>query len=446
MIQTSTFRHAKSMARYPLGYGGEVAYQYWSDTRRQWEDSNDPGKMFDLIGSQNAPSFRHADLQKTIGKLSTEELALKQAFESFYARIPSTITSTPVRLNTEIDALETILDLRQMKPLLASAKRILDIGPGSGRHMVGLTLSGQLNTRNYIGLEGIGLPYVLQSALGGCLAGDGHITRYRDYLDYQFARLPFGAEEWLAPNTIAHLPSWEAEHIPDKSVDLMICSYVLDEFSPDDYLRLVAMIDRVLAPGGTLYCRGSQERALRTNFNHYGYGHHHGQDITQSLTAIGLVASHCDLLVDTVTRVFVRPAGAAVAPTVPFGEHDSDATLVPALNDAFVASLADELSSSGARVVVWGEPGHRRHQEILEAFKGRINIVGFTSRTTIAETPLANGFTDFPPSKLNVLKPDAVLFLSYRFQSYYRELKETMPPETFTRMRHFLTPLAVAFR
>ncbi len=447
MIQNSTFRHAKAMARYPLGNGAEAAFQYWSDTRRQWEDSNDPRKILGLIGSQNVPAFRQSDLRAAVGELSGEEMALEKEFKAFYSRIPATITSTPVTLDLESDFLETVLDLRQLRPHLTSARRILDIGPGAGRHMVGLTLAGMLKTRNYIGLESIGLPYVLQSQLGGRLAGDGQIGRFSDILDFQFSRLPFPAEECLANNAIAHLPLWESDQIPDKSVDLMICSYILDEVSPDDFLRLVALIDRVLAPGGVIYCRGSQERALRTNFNHYGYGHHHGQDITQSLTAIGLVASRCDLLVDTVTRFFVRPAsGQTIVAAQPFGAHTSDVTLVPQLNEAFIESVLAELTASGARVVIWGEPGHRRHQDLVERFKDRVNVIGVTNRTTASEATLANGLTDYPLADLKTLNPDAVVFLSYRFQSYYRELREIMPAGSFSRVRHFLVPLAVAFK
>lgn len=447
MIQTSAFRHAKSMARFPIGPAGETSFQYWSDTPRQWEESNDSSKILELIGSQNAEIAKRADLRQAVGAQSPDEIELGRRFADFYAGLRPLVTSLPEEIDCEGDWLETALDLRRLEPYLPTTRRILDIGPGAGRHAVALAMSGALKERNYTGVECMGLHYALQCLIGGRLVGDKLTDGFHDLLDYQFANRPYPLEQASAPGHIGHIPLWEMDRIPDGSVDLILCCYLLDEVAPADFIRQVASINRVLAPGGVVYCRGSQERALRTNLNIYGYGHHHGLDITRALTDIGLIATECDLVADAITRVFVRPAaGQTVTPAAPFGQYVSDVDLIPALLDVYVNSVVEELAASQARVLVWGKPGYRRFNEVFGPFRDRLNIIGFTRRNAPATTQLADGSFEYPPAAAAALNPDAVLFPTFRLRSYYRELRELSPPGSYSRLRYFLTPLAVAFR
>lgn len=449
MIPTSTFRHAKELARYPLGPNGKNSFVYWSDVKRQWEESHDSRKILGLIGSQSAAGYKRADLRKVIGSMTRAETALAERFRVFYEKMVPLCTSMPVSPDIEIDWLETVIDLRRLSPLMGRTSRVLDIGPGAARHMVALASSPELRGLSYTGIECIGLPYAFQNVVGCVLARDQGAVSFVEYLDHQFARESFQLPGGLGDNTFYHLPFWETHRLPEKSYDVILCTYVLDEVAPDDFVRLLGIIDRLLAPGGIVYCRGAQERALLANLYLYGYGTHHGQDITRALRGIGLVPTACDLIADTVTRIFERPRPGLAAPIAKgkYASFEQDAPLVEALQQDFLADLVAEIGKKKAKVVVWGDPGYQFYSQYIAPYWDRLNIIGMTQRFAVQRNATGYGYMEYPVADIPSLSPDVVIFASMRFSSYLRELKElTGSSKSFTRVRRFAYPIAAAFR
>jgi hypothetical protein len=448
MIQTSTFRHAKELARYPLGPNGENSYVYWSDVKRQWEESHDSGKIASLIGSQSAAAYKLDDLRSAVGTLSDEEAKLAKSFAAFYEGMLPLMTSLPISADSEVDWLETVVDLRALAPHMGPGPKVLDIGPGAGRHMAALALSGKLGDASYVGLESIGLPYALQNLAGSQLAIENKDLAFHDYLDYQFSHREFPLHGGLTAGGMYHMPFWEAERLPEKAFDVILCTYVLDEIAPDDIVRLIEIIDCSLAPGGVLYCRGSQERAQLSALYLYGYGTYHGHDITKALRGRGLVAVESDMVTDTLTRIFMR--NDAVSESAKLGDgyrgFEEDAPMVQALQTDFIRDVVEEIGAD-ARVIVWGDPGYDIYSRSFAEFQEQLDIVGFTQRFAAAKGPTAFDIPEYPPAEIMSLDPDVVIFASLRFVSYYRELRElTDRPGAFQRVRRFTHPVAVAFK
>jgi len=450
MIQTRAFQHAKEMARYPLGPNGKERFVYWSDVKRQWEDSNDGRQIARLIGSQSILADKRGDLNNWLGGLDDAEKELGVAFHKFYENLVGVLTSLPITPDIEIDWLETLVDMRLLAARLNSGSRVLDLGPGAGRHMVAFALAPQLAGLSYAGVEAIGLPYVLQNAAGSILARDRAGLSFSDYLDYQFAREPFVFEQTLNAGAFLHLPLWEAHRLPERSFDLILCTHLLDELAPGDFTDMLGLIEKLLAPGGSVYARGSQERALASTRYLFGYGSFHGQDITKAFLDIGLVPVECELVSDTLTRIFVRPPPGEAQPRVlenPISAFASDVELVETLQRRFLDDVVGELERKQARVLVWGDPGYEVFSSYFAPYRDRLNIVGVTQRFAVQNSPTALGCVEYPVSEIAALSPDAVIFASPRLDSYVRELREAaLRSGEYRRVRHFCHPIAVAFR
>ena len=448
MIPSDAFSNAKEVARYPFGPSGKNRFVYWSDVGRQWEKSNDSGKLAALIGGQSAPGSKRRDLKAWLGDLSSTENKLGERFLGFYEKLLPVLTSAPVSVDAEIDWLETLVDLRCLGDRLSSQSRVLDIGPGAGRHMVALALSPELRGVSYVGAEAIGLPYALQNLIGALLYRDQAIGSFKEYLDYHFSRQPFDAAEGSV-GSFMHLPIWEASRIPEKSIDVVLCCHLLDEVAPDDFMPMIQLIDRVLMPGGVIYARGSQERALLPVRYLYGQGSFHGHDITEALLGIGVVPIESGLITDTLTRVFSRTRAGGPTPTIATSHAGfaSDPPFIEALQKQFLADAVAELTATNKRVMIWGDPGYSLFLSEFAEHRERLNVIGLTNRFAVAPATTALGYTEYPVSEIARLEVDAVIFASPRLNSYLRELRETAgTPGEFSRVRHFCHPFAVAFR
>ncbi|MBV8888956.1 MAG: class I SAM-dependent methyltransferase [Alphaproteobacteria bacterium] len=449
MIQTATFRRAKDIARYALGPEGKNNFVYWTDVRREWEDSDDSRKIVGLIGSQSAAAGKRLDLRNWLGPLHPDEVELRGRFHEFYSRLVPLLTALPVAPDIELDWLETAVDLRLLGGRLTRSSRVLDIGPGAARHMVALALSPQLQGLSYAGVEAVGLPYVFQNAVGSELARDQRVAFFVEYLEHQFARRPIALGDELDRGAFVHLPFWEVDRLPEKAFDVVLCSYVLDEVSPQDFVVLTRTIDRVLAPNGIVYARGSQERALLGARYLFGDGSFHGSDITKAFAERGLVASECDLVTDTLTRIFSRSREEKLAAegAQKYLALASDAPLVDAMQQDFLDNVIAELGRRSATVLIWGDPGYALYSQFIAPHRERLNIVGFTQRFAVHRVPTPLGYTEYPVSEISALAPDAVIFASPRLGSYLRELRESGGASgQYGRVRHFCNPLAVAFR
>ena len=137
----------------------------------------------------------------------------------------------------------------------------------------------------YAGVESVEMCYSFSEHAGLLVRSMLSGIKFIDTLDYQFARLDVPDMYKSDSGTIYHLPLWKHNLLPNKFFDVILCNYILDELSPDDFTRVLAIIQRCLADEGVLYCRGSQQRAMMGSVYLFGYSRFHGMDITRNLLA-----------------------------------------------------------------------------------------------------------------------------------------------------------------
>lgn len=446
MIQTDVLALSKEKARIPLGPQGVHSFLYWSDVRRQWESATASTKMVELIGGQSVPRWQLPEVARWLGPLTPEEQALARDLADAYRLLGRLATSAAAPVEPEPDILETVLDNRILEEHVRFPCRVLDIGPGAGRHLLNLALNPRRHGSVYVGVESVGLPYAFQNlaaSLVSVLAGN---LPFADFLDYEFARQDFQIPPDPPAGSLWHLPLWRADLVPGGAFDLILCNYLLDEVSADDFHRIADLVARALAPEGVVYCRGSQQRAMLKDLYLYGMGTFHQQDITRTFLEKGLAVKECRLIASTMTRLFVRRASRthALSPNG-HGTLGDDAALVEALQAEFIRGNAEELRACGLRVAVWGEPGWGEFTRYVAPHLDGVRLVAFTSEHTAQRGPTPFGVEAVPPAELAALRPEAVVIASNRDLHILRALRELLPEAGFEEMRRFMHPVAFAY-
>ncbi len=447
MIQIETFRHAKEMARLPLGNSWKRAYLYWADTKRQWESAHNSAKITEIPGAMSAPKYSLFDLKRHLGPLSEDEEAFAQNVKSLFKDIASLNTTLDVTLDCDVDVYETILDMREISALKSAPAKVLDIGPGSGRNMLPFFLSEKFKGVSYVGVESIGLPYTLQNNVASLLRLRDPSIHFQEFIDYKFARQDFPMPTDLPDNSIWHLPLWEAEVLPEGKFDLIICNYVLDELPADDFHRVVDCISRCLAPDGILYCRGGQHRSQIADLYLYGYGTYHGIDITETLLSKGLVAKKAEIISGTLTRVFTNKEADVPAFENEYTEIVNDIPLVTKIQDDFIKGAIEKLVAADTPVVIWGDLGYADYSKFIAPNWNGLNIIGMTNRFVETKGATPFGFPEYPVQDIPDLNAACVIIASNRFHSYLRELYELVDNENlYQRVERFSLPIALIHR
>jgi SAM-dependent methyltransferase len=378
--------------------------------------------------------------------LREPERALARDLGDAYAAVARLATTTAAPVDPEPDIYETLLDNRLLADHVRCPCRVLDIGPGAGRHLLNLALSPERHGSVYVGVESVGLPYALQNLAASFVSVLAGKVAFADYLDYEFARQDFRIPAGPPAGSIFHLPLWRADLVPDGAFDLILCNYLLDEVSAADFHRIVDLIVRALAPEGVVYCRGSQQRAMLKDIYLYGMGTFHQQDITRTLLGKGLAVKECRLIASTLTRLFVREDARSHARSADgLAALEDDAALVEAAQTEFVRANLDELRARGLRVAVWGEPGWGEFMRYVADRLEGIRLVALTNEHTARRERTRFGADVVPPRDLPALRPEAVIITSTRDLHVLRALRELLPEAGFDEMRRFSHPVAFAY-
>ncbi len=448
MIQTPTFDMSKRKARLSLGPDSKNSFVYWSDVKRQWESSYSSSKVVELIGSQSVPAFNLPDVQKWLGDLSTSEQEFSKKFTSFYKNIVNLLTTVPVPVLSECDLAETLLDMRIMRQHIKFPCRILDIGPGAGRHQVNMFLLPECHNNVYVGIESIGLPYSIQNIIASSICLQDRSAKFYEYVDYESERIEFPMIDALSANAIIHLPLWKADLLPKKYFDLIICNYVLDEVPVDDFNGIVEIIGNCLADEGVVHCRGSQHRARLKDMYLYGCGAFHGQDITKALISKDLKVKYCEVIASQLTRLFVRKTSKTHLGTGgKYASYEEDLPLLEEIQKDYITANLKELEESRKKVLVWGDiDGYGQYMKHIMPYQGKINIIGMTHRFASKRAATGFGIMEYPPSEFVSLSPDVVIIASMRDLSILRQIREMSSPEEFKLVRKFNFPVAIAYR
>jgi SAM-dependent methyltransferase len=447
MIQLGGFVGAKEMARLPFGRHSGQHFNYNADLQKRWETAADSRVALDAIGSLSMSPDNLGDVQAWLGDLTAEERLFRLRYDELYRRVAALTTSVPVTLNTDVDVYETLLDTRILQRHVTAPKRVLDIGPGSGRHLANLMLRPWGAGSAYVAVESVGLPYMLQHLLGSALALQDPSCQFRDQLDHERARLPFPIDEELSPRTMWQVPLWRADLLPSQAFDVILCNYVLDELSSPDFGRVVDLLGRCLAPGGVIYCRGAQQRSMIKALYLFGFGTFHQGDITATIAQRGLRAVSCELIASTMTRVFMRADDAAARGiTGSYTEIAGDVALVERLQQDFVAAAVAQMQRAATPVVIWVDPGpgHEALAQLLQRHLAALNVVGITNEHIVNEGPGPFGLRQVPLTKVGALGARAAFMVGYRTTLATRELRDALRPASLGAVRQFTWPFAYA--
>jgi hypothetical protein len=463
MLSSAGFEMSKQKAQLPIGPGGRDSFIYWSDVQRQWEWSYSSRKVVDLIGSQSVSVGSVPDIKALLGELTAEETRLKEAFVAFYDDVKTLLCpSLDGAPGLDPDLYETLLDRRLIGRRRAPGPmRILDIGPGAGRHMVSTFLDPAMAGSVYVGLESVGLPYGLQNAAASLLRVRDRSVAVYDGVDYEYS--PEEAPPLTADtkNAIYHLPLWMRDRLPDDYFDLIICSHVLDELPRGDFVFVMDLLKRTLAPGGLVYCRGSQQKAMIRDMYLYGMGTFHGHDITKMFLDRGMKAVSCEMVACQMTRFFAHE-GAATAGTVasdgPYVAYTEDEPLVERMQDDFIRETLARLEADGAKVAIWGDQGYDVFSRRIAPHLAGIDPVGVTNRLVVArgDKPahrqagerVVDGVTYMvdTPTDLVALRPDVIVVASMYYNSIHRQVKDISGDGDYAILRTFNYPVAFIYR
>jgi hypothetical protein len=242
---------------------------------------------------------------------------------------------------------------------------------------------------------------------------------------------------------------WAESLLPDGYFDLIICNYVLDELSAEDFHKIAAILGRCLADGGIVYCRGGQERAKLRDLYYYGYGTYHGQDITATILSKGLKALECGNIASQMTRFFVKENDRRIP-----GDDDryigfkEDVPLVERMQKDFVAANINEIAASGKKAFIWGDPGYETYSRFIAPYRDKLNIVGMSHRFAQSKILTGFGITEYPTGDFQSVSPapDVVIIAAMQDLSSLRFIREMSAPGEFELMRKFNYPIAFAFR
>ena len=447
MIQYDVFEMSKGKARLKYGRFGRDYFVYLGDVKRQWEKSYSHSKMLELVGSQSGPAYNLPDVEKFLGVLSADEEILAAKMRVFYQDLAKLISTSGEMEGLEVDVKETLLDLREIERQVKFPCRVLDIGPGMGRHMVALFQDQTRTPKLYASVDSVGMPYVMQNLAAGLLNVNGLCKDFHDLVDYEFDRKPVPHLPSLAEGSIVHVPLWQAEFLPSSLFDLVICTYVLDELSSVDFLTVCDILQRCVRPGGVVYCRGGQERAAMKDLYLYGFGTFHGLDITATMRGIGLVTTECAVKASKLTRCFVLPL--EQEPVSGEGHHlyaATDQELIPALQHDYINKEIAYIASRKRRILLWTDPGYPYLREFLGQHLDGLKVVGITTRQAVNKGLTPMGIMEYPVEAALAKKPDVVIIVSNKMLSILREIREHSQPGEFSLMRSFTYPVAFAYR
>jgi len=444
MIQSQDFNTSREIARLPFGRDGRAHFSYVGDISHQWDSSQSGDRILELMGRLSIEPERVPLLRSVLGSLSVEENALCRELTNFYGDIAKLTTSFPANLNLEPDLLETVLDFRLLKDHVRFPCRVLDIGPGIGRHMARLFVSVAPAGTAYVGVESIEAPYVLQNMAGSLLSVQHPGVSFSDYIDFQSARKTFTLPANLPGGSIYHVPLWAGELLPSQAFDLVICNYILDEVTAADLDRITSMIGRCLAKEGVVYCRGSQQKSMIRDLYLFGYGTFHQQDITHKLLSQNLRTLDVRLVGDTLTRILVRiDSRTHSSGSGPFVGFRDDASLIEALQRDFIRSRVAELRASKTRVVLWMDPDHQGFAETLLPDLAGINLLGVTSTHVLHSGYDPFGLKQIPLPEIAKLDPGAFVIAGRGIKLAHRELCETLQKPL--SIRWFNYPVAFVY-
>ncbi len=449
MIQINAFNMSKQKARLSLASAGKArdSFVYWGDVKNQWDDSYSNAKVLELIDSQSTPDYNLSDVQKWLGELTPQEDEFSKRFTNFYEKLSSLVSSIETPVLSRCALAETLLDMRVLHNQVKFPCKVLDIGPGAGRHMVNMFLNPDLHDNVYVGIESIGLPYTIQNMIASSICSENTGAKFFEFIDYEFARKEFIRIEDVSPNSIAHLPLWQDSLLPENYFDLIICNYVLDEVSAEDFHRIANIISSSLSVNGMVYCRGAQQRASLKDLYYYGYGTFHGQDITKTLVSKDMKMVECDVVTSQLTRFFSRK-GYKEGDTgdSKFTHFEADIPLIEELQKKFISENVNELEDSGKKVLIWGEPGYEFFSKYINQYRDKLNIIGLMTRYAHAKVKTGLGFYEHPTSDFADLSPDVVIITSMRDVSILRQIREMASHEEFKLMRKFNYPIAFVYR
>jgi hypothetical protein len=503
MIQTDVLEMSKRIAKIPLGPVGRDSYTYLADLRNQWENSYSSSKITELIGSQSMPKSSLPDVEKWLGKFSGSEQDFSKKCQSLYQDLVRQLTTLETPDNSNYDIAETLLDRRILSDFIKPPCKILDIGPGAGRHMANAFLSSEYRNSIYVGIESIGLPYSLQNAVASYVWTQDKKVKFYEYIDYEFGRKNFPSIEAISPNSIVHLPLWKMDLIPKNYFDVILCNYILDEVPGDDFDRITNIIGNCLAPEGIVYCRGSQHRSMIKNMYLYGYGTYHGIDITKSILSKGMKTAMCENIAAELTRVFVRENSKTHNRKAgKYADFKEDIPLIQEMQNDYIAANMKELAKSDKTVLVWGDVGYSHYLKYIAPYKDDVDIIGLTSGNIAlrppAAPPAASGspqaaqaevkvqsnsgiikdsikhaithvtpgnilgltgaavsmlkkkkttdIREHSPNDFPSMAPDVVIIASMRDYSILRQIHEMSSPGEFELVRKFNYPVAFAYR
>jgi len=460
MLSTDGFKISKRKAHLAMGPDADrTSFIYWSDVKRQWEWSYSNTKIVELIGSQSVPTGGLPEIKKFLGALNGDEKVFCDSFNRFYSDMAGLITSVKKPVDPECDLYETLLDMRLLREHTSFPCRILDIGPGAGRNMIGAFLGQKKKGNVYVGIESVGMCYSFQNLAASFLGVRDKNINFVDLLDYDLAREPAPKIAEAEADTIFHLPLWMDDQLPDRHFDLIICNYVLDDLSASDFNRVTKILGRVLADDGVIYCRGSQQRSMLSNMYLYGMGTFHGQDITSSILSSGMKVKDCQLIGAQLTRVFARSESKAHQKTeARYADFTEDVPLVEAVQEDYIKEHLRGLKGADKRVVIWGDPGYEHYYKHIAPHIDGIKVIGFTNRWVMGGVrgfvhriitgikSAVSDYKEYPPDDIAKISPDVIIITSMLDKSILRQIKEITGTGKYKVAKRFNYPVAFVYR
>jgi hypothetical protein len=285
----------------------------------------------------------------------------------------------------------------------------------------------------------------MQNLAAGYLTIKRPAISFFEELDYSFAREPFAIPDEMPGGGIWHIPLWRRELLPESKFDVIVCNYVLDELPARDFIKVLEILERCLAPEGVIYCRGSQQRSMLSNLYLFGYGTYHQMDITKEILVRGFEVKTCELVADTITRVFIRSSSTSHdRSSEDYAGCVSDIDLVESAQADFVADAAKRCRDGNLPVLIWGDPGHEALGRYLEIHLEELNVVGVTNDHVNHRGATRFGIDEYPLSDISSLGVKAVFIAANRYKLAERELREALMLPTGFDIGSFNIPIGFA--
>ena len=464
MIDSEVFRTSREVGRSGLAPGeARNSFGYWIDIPNDWESYSCPEDLILFLGIHLTHLRMFNEIIEDLGILSAGEFDWVDRYVNFYDRIARLLSTTGHRVDLKHDIAETLADWRVIRSFAKMPCRVLDFGAGCGRQGAAAFLWNPKNI--YTAIDATLAAYTLQNLVLSFMDTLQEQASSFDFLDFEKSLRAFPDISKAKPGDRFHIPTWLAEaNVPEKFYDVIIAAHVHNELSGPDFMRLLCVVEKSLAPDGVLYVRS--ELTLGDTRDYFDAVDLHGIDLLTELRSRNIVPVWCRFVSGYLTTVFARvgsthykQAKKSKDPDRNFLDFDKACHVSARAGENYLHRCVDTLARADGKTVVIGSGDSFDRKFLRRLVKAAVKLPkGYTGGDMLRDVKSISRRKEFTEEdilgerrkqildEIKAFDPDAVAIASQQYPLIESLLAEAMGDRRFTLRRYYWYPVVILHR